>query len=123
MTDKIILIDSDEAATYMTNIKGWVSSLGNYFGGNERIARYDGCTHKYCEICGSVINKNGLTICNACRHEKSVNRYNDMPKMEWSEDSPLYSDAFDVFLFDKDSVYDFIDYHPIEIAPEDMRPG
>lgn len=40
MSDKsVIMFDSPEAATYRTDIKGWVSRDGRYYGEDERGAR------------------------------------------------------------------------------------
>lgn len=41
MSDKIVMIDSDDSAVYRTNISGWVSRHGFFFGDNpasERIS-------------------------------------------------------------------------------------
>ena len=46
----IIMEESPEAAEYRTDISGWVSCNGNYYGKDERMARYDGATHKEWEL-------------------------------------------------------------------------
>ena len=45
MSNEIVMIDSTEAAQYLTDIKGWVSRRGRYFGNepnSEEIARLEG---------------------------------------------------------------------------------
>ena len=38
MAEEIVMQDSDEAATYRTDIKGWVSRNGRYYGDGKRRA-------------------------------------------------------------------------------------
>ena len=48
MNEQIVMRDSPESAQYRTDLKGWVSRDGFYFGDGpqgERTARYAGCTH------------------------------------------------------------------------------
>ena len=42
---QIILPESPEAASVQT-VTGWVSRTGRYWGNDERMARYDGSTHR-----------------------------------------------------------------------------
>jgi len=42
---EIIKYDSPDSAKYVKNIEGWVSKNGKFFGKDEHIARWDGCTH------------------------------------------------------------------------------
>ena len=64
MENKIILIDSDEAAFEQT-ITVWVSSNGRVYT-DELAARVDGCTHRYCLHCGEPCLKRWLS-CESCR--------------------------------------------------------
>ena len=41
-TEEIVVYNSPEAATYRTDIKGWVSRNGLYCGQDEDLARYKG---------------------------------------------------------------------------------
>lgn len=106
-SEEIVLIDSDKAAK-LTVVEGWVSRDGLFYGKNESGARWAGCTHKYCESCGSVMPKHGWTICPSCRERKSAEKYATMPRLTWDGDTPLYSDAADEYFFDEDSLRDFI---------------
>jgi hypothetical protein len=106
MDDKMILIDSDEAAK-LAKVTGWVSRDGRFFGNDERLARMAGCTHTYCEACKKVIPKGGWTLCPECRESQAVERYNALPRVEWDEETPLYSDAADEYFFTVDE----LEYH------------
>ncbi len=96
---KVIMFNSDEAAHYQTNLSGWVSSNGHYWGEDERAARYDGCTHRACEDCGEPTEK-GWLVCNKCREIRDENRYQAMPKEVWNGKGMLYSDFADKYFQD-----------------------
>jgi hypothetical protein len=84
--EKVIMYDSQEAATYRKDIEGWVSADGFYCGNGEageRSARYRGATHTKCECCGAVIKMRTYTVCDECRHKKAVERYNALPFREY----------------------------------------
>lgn len=44
VSERIIMQDSPEAAEYRTNLSGWVSSKGHYFGRDEREREQQGTT-------------------------------------------------------------------------------
>jgi len=46
--EKIVPYDSAEAASIQT-VTGWVSRSGRFWGNDEHMARYDGCTHRKCD--------------------------------------------------------------------------
>lgn len=77
-----ILYDSPEAATYKTDIKGWVSRDGHFLGEDEHMARYMGCTHKKCE-CGKIIIKN--SYCSPCYAKRQREEWLKMPIGTWDE--------------------------------------
>ena len=99
--NEIILPDDPRAATYHTDIKGWISYNCHFFGNDERMARYDGSTHRICEGCGAVVGK--INYCRACYDKKEFDDYLAMPEMEWNEEGRLYSQA-------NDEYYDGWDY-------------
>ena len=105
---KIILSTSDEAATYRTDIKGWVSRTGRYYGENEHLARYDGCTHRPCADCGEPAPKSYI-LCDACRHKADVARWESLPLVEWDGETPLCEFYGDRYFFSEDDVYDYAD--------------
>lgn len=47
-TEKIVMMDSDEAASIQT-VTGWVDRQGRFWGGDEHQARWCGATHRKCK--------------------------------------------------------------------------
>ncbi len=118
MTDKMIMIDSDEAAKRGT-VEGWISRHGRFYGDCEIAARYDGCTHVHCEYCNSPIPKRVLTICKDCEEKKDIEKYNAMPRKTWDRETPLYSEKYDEYLYSEDAVNYLAEEH--ECSIESMR--
>ena len=102
---EIILFESDEAATFKTNISGWVSRNGLFFGDSEQAARYNGCTHRACE-CGNVHEKM-WTKCAQCRTKSNRERYLNLPEKEWTGEPLVIFNTEDYF-FHENEVYDFL---------------
>lgn len=94
--EKIIMYDSPEAAQQET-ITGWVSSDRRFFGKDEDLARFAGCTHKTCE-CGKIMEKHYL-MCEWCRSRKWIENYNAYPFEPWDGVSPVYDHTTDEFFF------------------------
>lgn len=119
MTTKKIHYSSDEAATYKTGLSGWVSSSGHFFGENEELARYNGCTHKDCEKCGKEMRRN--SYCEPCHAKGRQKKFDEFPRMPWEGKFPIY--AFDTdgqgYFFDLESVFDYCYEHKITL--EDLR--
>ncbi|KKN34691.1 hypothetical protein LCGC14_0791180 [marine sediment metagenome] len=111
---KVIMFDSNEAAQYRTNLSGWVSGNGRYWGEDERAARYDGCTHRLCEDCGGPTEK-GWLVCKECRYIRDEARYKSMPKEEWNEKGMLYSDALDKYFSSWDEIEDYCEGEEVGI--------
>lgn len=107
MEDIQILNTSDRAAEFRTDISGWVDRHGRFWGEDERMARWSGCTHLICPECGKVMSKN-YTLCSECRNEKSVGRYKARESKLWDGITPLYSDACDRYFFDWDEVLEYL---------------
>jgi hypothetical protein len=93
----IITPDDPETASYETNIDGWVSRNGNFFGKDEELARWDGSTHVKCRDCGEAIPKGGHLLCSNCRAEKRHERYLLKPTTMLRPDEMLYSEGAEVF--------------------------
>lgn len=107
-TDKIILPDSPEAATYETGIQGWVSRDRKFYGDGktaEEIARWAGCTHVPCGQCGTPTPK-GRTRCDTCRRQAEIERYEAMPRAEWDGKAMLFSDANNQYYADLEEAED-----------------
>lgn len=108
MFDKpVIMFDSPEAATYRTDIKGWVSRDGRYYGDDERGARWGGCTHTTCQ-CGAVLDKHSFTKCHSCRAKEETEKYYTLPMVEWDGETPLCTWGDDKFFFSDSEVYDWM---------------
>ena len=102
MNSKMVLNTSDEAAQFKTGLSGWVSRGGRFWGNDERMARYDGCTHIVCD-CGKPFEK-GWTKCEACRAKSQDDVFNSYPKQVWDGKTPLTLFDGDEYFFDYDSL-------------------
>jgi hypothetical protein len=80
--EKVILITDDVAAEYRTDISGWVSRDGIFFGKDERTARWAGCTHVLCGDCGKPTIK-GHIYCSDCNYKRIVEKYKALPQSTW----------------------------------------
>lgn len=100
-----VFYDSPEAATYKTNIEGWVSRDGRFWGKDEHMARYNGSTHKLCE-CGQETEKHYL-LCLGCRNAKSNERYESMPFKEWDKETPLVLFHEDTYFFSEEDLLEY----------------
>src|ERR1035437_3570679 len=98
--DKIVMADSDEAASIKT-VTGWVSRTGRFWGGDEKMARYDGSTHRLCE-CGEVIANR--SYCSKCSDRKKHEQYLALPKMAWDGVTPLHLHGTDLYFFDAEEL-------------------
>lgn len=114
MTDEMILIDSDEAAKRAT-VDGWISRTGRFYWEYERSARYDGCTHVYCEDCNDIIPKSGIAICDNCKEKRDTSKYISMPRKKWDGEAPLYSEKYDEYLYSEDAVNYLAEEHDCSI--------
>lgn len=113
--EKIILSDSNEAAKFVENISGWVSRHGRFYGKDERLARYDGCTHRPCETCGKPVEKSYLK-CSLCRDKQAVERHQQRQVAAWDGISMLYSHYDDEYFRDWDEVKDYADDHDVDVS-------
>ena len=97
-----VLRESVRAARYEPKLEldGWVSRDGRLYRGSdaERMAKWAGSTHFLCE-CGQVESK-GYTCCHSCREARQQSRYHGFQRMKWDGKTPLYSQAWDEYIFD-----------------------
>lgn len=114
--EKVIMYNSPEAATYRTNIEGWVNSEGRFWGKDEHMARWSGCTHKAC-ACGKQMSKH-YTKCEGCRNRANMERYNALPEKEYDGEY-LYSHVADKYFFSEDELLEYCEDE--EVKPEDLR--
>lgn len=116
MTAKNIHYHSDKAASLQT-VTGWVSCDGRFFGNDEHLARWAGCTHKTC-ACGKITSKH-YTICDTCREEKRSERYRAMPEGNPGSDM-VYSDSGQRYFNDVDDALDYAADEGCSIAGLDL---
>jgi hypothetical protein len=105
---KIVLPSDPEAASYRTDIRGWVSRTGLFFGdgpGAESAARYNGSTHSTCRTC-SAITYREYTACHACRRVKEDAKWAAMPRAAWDGKTMLYSLTGDAYYQDLEEAQD-----------------
>ena len=115
---KIIMYDSPEAARIVT-VTGWATKDGRFFGDNEHLARYAGSTHMQCDksLNHKIYRKNAY--CEECAKEKSIEKFNAMPVVQWDQETPLNVYGTDVYFFDIESLFDYCcDYN---LNPEDLN--
>lgn len=110
-----ILYSSDKAAKFVTGIEGWVDSHGRFFGKDEHLARYSGCTHVECNDCGKPTVVRSYTICDECRSKKEIEKYNSKPILKWDRTTPLYSDSVDEYFFNEEDLHEYIEDHETTI--------
>lgn len=108
--------DSDEAATFKTGLSGWVSRDGHFWGDNEHMARWSGCTHTIC-VCGTAVEK-GRVRCDSCQAKEDLEKFLAMEMVEWDGTTPVCTFKDDRFFF---SDGDVLDYLADQEHPEDER--
>ena len=102
--EKIIMYDSPEAATQKT-LTGWVGG-NRYWGTDEHMARWSGCTHVKCE-CGNIMTKH-YTKCDRCRHDLAVDRYNALPFREWDGKEAVCTWDGNKYFFNEDELIEYM---------------
>lgn len=111
-----ILYSAPEAAKKVT-VTGWASSNGRFFGNDEHMARWDGCTHQICE-CGNEMER-GWTRCVNCRDKKLNKTYSNYQYKEWDGKTPLALYNSDTFFWDADCIEDYLEDNNLE--PKDLK--
>ena len=106
--EPMVLYDSAAAAVHETReLTGWWSRDGRFWGPDEHMARYMGCTHQKCEICGAPVDtRRGRTVCQSCLAGQLRVRYQMLRRGAW-DGGPLCEFGGDRFWFDwNDLVHD-----------------
>lgn len=109
--NKIILPSDTEAATFKTNICGWVSRSGLFFREHkdaEKLARYEGATHVPCNDCGAVARKPAL-VCPECEVKREKKRYLKRKRVAWDGNFPLYSEYCDIWFWSYDEIAEHLE--------------
>ncbi|MBC05682.1 MULTISPECIES: hypothetical protein [unclassified Thalassospira] len=116
MNEKI-LYSSPEAAE-RKEVTGWVSADGRFYGDNEHLARWAGCTHILCRECGKHEHEKSWTCCETCRDKHVIERYNAKPFKAWDGER-LFSYSHERYFFDEQELIDFALEH--NVLPGEMR--
>jgi hypothetical protein len=118
-TKAIVLYDSPEAATYQA-WEGWVSRDGRFWGEDENMARWAGCTHKACPKCGTVYEVS--SFCNQCRDREMAAKFAVFPVEKWDGETPLCLFGGDRYFFGQ-GLLDWLADHPEEVRICKCKPG
>lgn len=116
-TEERIDYDSPEAASIQT-VTGWVSSTGQFWGKDERTARYVGSTHRICKVNPAHGEHRTNSYCEKCWDEKRDAKWSAMPRRAY-DGTPVVVFDGDTFFFDAESIAEWLDEH--DIKPEDAR--
>jgi len=119
-TKTIVLYNAPEAAQFKTNLAGWVSRDGRFYGEDEHMARYAGSTHKSCDDCGTV-NEIGRS-CAPCREKHNAEKFAAYPVEKWDGQTPLCLFDSDRYFFGEDILY-WLEDHPEEVRICKCKPG
>ena len=117
--DEVILNTSDKAAKFVTHLCGWVDRHGRFWGDDERMARWSGCTHEQCS-CGNMHSK-GWTCCEKCRDDKRREKFDALEKVEWDGETPITLDNGDEYFFCEDDLRDYLEENEININDLQFR--
>jgi hypothetical protein len=117
MNSEMVLYDSPEAAKFVDGHSGWVSRDGRFFGDNEHLARYCGCTHVKCETCGHIHACN--SYCEPCAERRRDERFNGYERKEWDGETPLNISGTDQYFFDYDDLQNWLEDN--DEALEDLQ--
>lgn len=111
--ESFILRSDAAAAKHVTDISGWVSRNGRFFGDGphgEEMARYDGCTHVSCDKCGEPTPK-GWLRCETCRDKAEVERHAGRKTKPWDGKCMIYSEAADKWFNDLEEIIEYSGEH------------
>ncbi|MGM8922553.1 hypothetical protein ACS6O0_06695 [Enterobacter hormaechei subsp. steigerwaltii] len=117
-TEKIVMMDSDEAASILT-VTGWVDRQGRYWGSDEHQARWCGATHRKCK------NKPGEHpihsthgYCEECHRESRQAKFATFEREVWAGE-PLVIFDDDQYFFDAESLADYCYEH--SLLPSELQ--
>lgn len=105
--EKIIRYDSPEAAKQVT-ITGWVDSGGRFWGKDEHMARWSGCTHVKCSECDNWCKKS-YTKCDECIQKGRRERFLSLPFKEWDLVEAVCLPDGDEYFFDLETLEDYME--------------
>jgi hypothetical protein len=116
--EEIIVLDTSDEAAQLKTVTGWFSRNGRFYGNDEKLARFDGCTHKKCE-CGNLMTRSYIK-CDSCRAKLVREEYFKLQFVEWKSagTNPVCIYRENEYFFDDDSIEDYLSEN--EMQPEDL---
>jgi hypothetical protein len=111
----------EEAATFVTGIKGWVcKTCGRFYGdgnGAEHIARWCCAGNLKCATdgCEARVERGGWTVCDACREKHTKEKWLAMPEVPWDGETPLVLFDDDRYFFGTDELESYLDDLDLEM--------
>lgn len=116
---KDIILPDDPRAAVLKTLELWVTPNGKcYSKDDEKIARYAGATHVYCDNCGAPCEK-PYCCCEKCSYEHKMERYRAKEKKMWDGETPLFSEYANEYFYDEEAVEDYARDEGITL--EEMR--
>lgn len=106
MTDKEMILNSSEEAASIQTVTGWVDRHGRFWGDDERMARWAGCTHIKCGQCGKPVEKSWLN-CPDCREATQDVLWYSFKQKPWDGTTPVCIHDGDQYFFDDGEFYDW----------------
>ncbi|VAC66276.1 Uncharacterised protein [Enterobacter hormaechei] len=117
-TEKIVMMDSDEAASIQT-VTGWVDRQGRFWGKDENQARWCGATHRKCKNKPDehpIHSTNGY--CEECRRESRQAKFATFERTVWAGEPLVIFDS-DQYFFDAESLADYCYEH--SLLPSELQ--
>ena len=105
-TEKIVMMDSDEAASIQT-LTGWVDRQGRFWGNDEYQARLCGATHRKCKNKPDehpVHSTHGY--CEECHRESRQVKFATFERAVWAGEPLVIFDS-DQYFFDIESLAEY----------------
>ncbi|UXY09028.1 BREX-1 system adenine-specific DNA-methyltransferase PglX [Kosakonia sp. ML.JS2a] len=117
-TEKIVMMDSDEAASIQT-VTGWVDRYGRFWGKDEVAARWSGATHRKCKNKPDQHPIHAKNFwCEICHQEARQKTFDEMEKQVWKGE-PLVIFDDDMYFFDISDLVDYCEEH--NLLPSEIR--
>ncbi|EHE7802992.1 hypothetical protein ACLIAG_004363 [Enterobacter hormaechei] len=117
-TEKIVMMDSDEAASIQT-VTGWVDRQGRFWGGDEHQARWCGATHRKCKNKPDehpIHSTHGY--CEECHRESRQAKFATYERAVWAGEPLVIFDS-DQYFFDAESLADYCYEH--SLLPSELQ--
>lgn len=99
----------DAPIVYRTDIEGWVSPDGRFWGASEHLARKSSCDVVDCGThgCSNHVRVSSFNVCDDCREVNRRKRYAAFEVKPWGGNSMVYSMSHDRYFDDAQDVFDY----------------